>query len=297
MQFKFQDVFVNMTYQTLEATPFAGALGAEISGPDLSQSLDNQAFNDVHQALIDHQVIVFRDQRLTPKQQLAFAKRFGDIHQHPYISGLPNCPEVMPIVKDLTDTHTFGAAWHTDQMFTAKPAMATMLYALEVPPAGGDTLFTNLYLAYDALSNGMKKMLAEVKTYSVGDRFKTAGGKSRKDDYKGTSAMAGQVRNPGNVQTESEHPLIRTHPETGRKALYIGGHAQRFADMTDAESEPLLNFLKQHATRPEFTCRVRWTPGTLTFWDNRCTEHHAIGDYNGHRRVTHRITIQGDTPF
>ena len=96
---------------------------------------------------------------------------------------------------------------------------------------------------------------------------------------------------------ESEHPLVRTHPETGRKALYIGGHAQRFADMTDAESEPLLNFLKQHATRPEFTCRVRWTPGTLTLWDNRCTEHHAIGDYNGHRRVTHRITIQGDTPF
>ena len=286
-----------MTYQTLEAAPFAGAMGAEISGVDLSHPLDNQAFSDVHQALLDHQVIVFRDQDLTPQQQLAFAKRFGGIHQHPYISGLPECPEVMPIVKDPGDTHTFGAAWHTDQMFTAKPAMGTMLYALEVPPAGGDTLFANLYLAYDALSDGMKEMLSRMKTYSVGDRFKTAGGKSRKDDYKGTSAMAGQVRDPGDVQTESEHPLIRTHPETGRKALYIGGHAQRFADMTDAESEPLLNYLKQHATRPEFTCRVRWEPGTLTFWDNRCTEHHAIGDYNGHRRVSHRITIKGDTPF
>lgn len=286
-----------MTYQTIAAHPISGALGAEIEGADLSQPLNNQAFNDIHQALLDHQVIVFRDQKLTPQQQLAFAKRFGGIHHHPYISGLEDCPEVMPIIKEADDTHTFGSGWHTDQMFTEKPAMGTMLYAREVPPAGGDTMFANLYLAYDALSDGMKAMLAGVKSYCVGDKFKQAGGKSRKDDYKGTSAMAGQVRDPGDVQTESEHPLIRTHPETGRKALYIGGHAQRFADMTDAESEPLLNYLKQHATRPEFTCRVRWEPGTLTFWDNRCTEHHAIGDYDGHRREAHRITIQGDAPF
>ena len=286
-----------MPYQTLKAKPIAGAMGAELTGVDLSQPLDNQAFNDVHQALLDHQVIIFRDQALTPRQQLAFAQRFGGIHLHPYIKGLAECPEVMPIIKEETDTHTFGSGWHTDQMFTAKPAMGTVLYTLETPPAGGDTMFANLYLAYDSLSDGMKAMLVEVKTYSVGDKFKQAGGQSRQDNYKGTSAMADQVRDPGDIQTESEHPLVRTHPETGRKALYIGGHAQRFAEMTEAESEPLLNFLKQHATRPEFTCRVRWEPGTLTFWDNRCTEHHAIGDYDGYRRVAHRITIQGDKPF
>jgi len=271
-------------------------MGAEIQGVDLT-ALEDEVFDELYDAWLRHHVVVLRDQEITPDQQLAFALRFGEIHYHPYMKGMDDHPEILEIIKEPGDQYTFGSSWHTDQMFTAKPAMGTMLYALEVPPAGGDTLFANLYLAYDALSDGMKEMLSRMKTYSVGDRFKTAGGKSRKDDYKGTSAMAGQVRDPGDVQTESEHPLIRTHPETGRKALYIGGHAQRFADMTDAESEPLLNYLKQHATRPEFTCRVRWEPGTLTFWDNRCTEHHAIGDYNGHRRVTHRITIKGDTPF
>jgi taurine dioxygenase len=286
-----------MTYETIEVRAFAGALGAEVSGVDLSKPLDNQVFSDIHQALLNNLIIVFRNQNLNPQQQLEFAKYFGGIHFHPYISGLADCPEVMPIIKEASDTHTFGSGWHTDQMFTQKPAMGTMLYVLETPHAGGDTLFANLYLAYEALSDGMKAMLAEVKTYAVGDNFKQAAGKSRKNDYKGTSKMSDQVRDPGDIVTESEHPIVRTHPETGRKALYIGSHAQRFANMTDAESEPLLNFLKAHATRPEFTCRVNWKPGTLTFWDNRCTEHHAIADYDGYRRVAHRITIKGDKPF
>ncbi len=286
-----------MSYEAIEVSPFSGAMGAEIGGVDLSKPLDNQLFDEIHQALLDNLVIVFRDQTLTPEQQLSFARRFGGIHLHPYVKGLEECPEVMPIVKEKEDTRTFGSAWHTDQMFTEKPAMGTMLYAKEVPPAGGDTLYANLYLAYDALSEGMKAMIADVKTYSVGDRFKQSGKQSRKERYKGHAGMAARVKDPGDVKTENEHPLVRTHPETGRKALYIGSHAQRFADMTFEESEPLLNYLKAHATKPEFTCRLGWARGSLAFWDNRCTQHFAIGDYNGHRREMHRITIQGDRPF
>jgi taurine dioxygenase len=286
-----------MANKAIEVHPIAGALGAEISGVDLSKPLDERTFDAVHQALLDHLVIFFRDQTLTPREQLVFARRFGGIHLHPYVKGLPDFPEVMPVIKEVGDTRTFGAAWHTDQMFTAQPAMGTMLYARVVPPVGGDTLYANMYLAYDALSDGMKAMLGKLNTFSVGDRFKQAGGKSRAQRYAGTSKMGEHLKDPGNIQTESAHPLIRTHPETGRKALYIGSHAQRFEHMSDAESTPLLEFLKAHAVRPEFTCRFSWAEGSLAFWDNRCTQHFAIGDYDGHRREMHRVTIAGDVPF
>ena len=286
-----------MGYLTIDVHPLSGALGAEIGSVDLSSPLDERTFDAVHRALLDHLVIFFRDQTLTPGEQLAFARRFGGIHLHPFVKGLPDCPEVMAIIKEKGDTRTFGSAWHSDQMFTAQPAMGTMLYARTVPPVGGDTLYANMYLAYDALSDGMKGMLAKLKTFSVGDKFKQAGGNSRVQRYSGTSKMGELLKDPGNVQTESEHPLIRTHPETGRKALYIGSHAQRFDGMTDAESAPLMAFLKNHAVRPEFTCRFTWREGSLAFWDNRCTQHFAIGDYDGHRREMHRITISGDTPF
>lgn len=286
-----------MGYQTIDVRPIAGALGAEIDGVDLSQPLDERTFDAVHRALLDHLVIFFRDQTLTPREQLVFARRFGGIHLHPFVKGLPDCPEIMPVIKEAGDTRTFGSAWHSDQMFTARPAMGTMLYAKAVPPVGGDTLYANMYMAYDALSDSMKDMLAALKTFSVGGRFKQAGGKSRAQRYAGTSKMGELLKDPGNVQTESAHPLIRTHPETGRKTLYIGSHAQRFERMSDAESAPLLAFLKTHAVRPEFTCRFTWAEGSLAFWDNRCTQHFAIGDYDGHRREMHRITIAGDTPF
>ncbi len=285
-----------MSYQSFDVTPISGALGAEVHGIDLSIPLSKQTFEEVHEALLDNLVIFFRDQDLTPEQQLSFARRFGGIHLHPYMKGLDDHPEVLAIIKEKDDTRTFGASWHVDQMFTEKPAMGAMLYAKELPPAGGDTLYANMYLAYDALSEGMKDMLTNVKTFAVGDRFKRLGGQSRKDVYKGVSVMANHVKDPGDVKTENEHPLVRTHPETGRKALFIGGHVQRFAGMTDEESAPLLNYLKAHTVRPEFTCRFGWKPGSLAFWDNRCTQHFAVGDYNGSRREMHRVTIQGDRP-
>jgi taurine dioxygenase len=281
-----------MTVQDIQATPVAGALGAEISGVDLSQDLDNESFDAIHQALLDHCVIFFKDQDISPEQQLTFAKRFGGIHHHPYMQGMPDHPDIFEILKTETDPHNFGGVWHVDQMFTPKPNMSTILYAKEVPEAGGDTLFANMYAAYDALSDTMKSMLSGLKVLCVGDR---PGKSSRKERYK---ALKGVKMNDEEIGVRSsEHPLIRTHPETGRKSLFIGAHVENIVGMTKEESDPILNFLRAHAIKPEFTCRFQWDDGSLAMWDNRCTQHNAIDDYAGHRRRMHRITVAGDAPF
>ena len=286
----------NSHYRTISTRRIAGALGAEIAGVDLSHDLSDAVLAEIRAALLDHQVIVFRNQTLTPDRQLSFARRWGEIHLHPFMQGMADYPEILEIIKTPDDKKNFGGSWHTDQMFSPQPAMGTMLYALEVPSAGGDTMFTNQYLAYESLSDGMKSMIADLHTVCVGDNFKQHGGQSRAQRYAGQMGHM-KVKDPGNVQTTSVHPLVRTHPETGRKALYIGGHVQNFDGMTDAESEPLIAFLKRHSIRPEFTVRVRWESGTLTFWDNRCTQHFAINDYPAETRFMRRITICGDTPF
>ena len=281
-------------FETITVTPIAGALGAEIGGVDLSQPLDDRVFGEIQRAWLENNVVFFRDQDMTPQQYLAFAKRWGDIHLHPYMKGLDDMPEIFEIIKKEGDTLNFGNRWHSDQMFCPEPAKATMLYAKETPDYGGDTMFSNLYLAYENLSDGMKAMLAKLKTFNSGDA--KYGGKSRAERYAQGGSMADKVR-PPNEDIDSEHPLIRTHPETGRKALYIGSHTRRFADMTEEESEPLRKFLMAQARRPEFTCRFDWKPGSLAIWDNRCCQHYAVNDYHGQRRRMHRITIKGDTPF
>jgi taurine dioxygenase len=278
------------TYRHISVHPIAGSMGAEIRGADLA-NLSDEVFAEVKSAWLECQVAIFRDQKITPEQQIALAHRFGEIHHHPFMQGMDEYPDILEIVKEPTDNYTFGASWHTDQMFNPKPAMATMLYAHETPTAGGDTMFANMYDAYDALSDGMKAMLADVKTWCVGSKRG-----SRSDRYSSNAAMATKVKDPGDLQTESAHPLFRTHPETGRKGLFIGGHVQRLDGFTDAESEPLVKYLKAHAIRPEFTCRVSWKPGTLTLWDNRCVQHYAVPDYNERRRM-HRITVAGDVPY
>jgi taurine dioxygenase len=285
----------NAPYRTIEVTKIAGSMGAEIDGVDLSKDLDEATMADIRSALLDNLVIFFRDQKLTPDTQLAFARRWGEIHLHPFMEGMPSHPEVLEIAKRPTDTKNFGGSWHSDQMFSPKPAMGTILYAKEVPSAGGDTIFANLYLAYESLSAGMRRMLDGLRAVSIGDHFKGHDGKSRQDFYAGKLGM--KIRDPGNEQTTSVHPLVRTHPETGRKALYIGGHVHAFEDMTEAESQPLIDFLMDHSTRPEFTCRFRWQTGSLAFWDNRCTQHFAVNDYPAQTRIMHRITVCGDTPF
>jgi len=286
----------NTQYQHISTHRIAGSLGAEIEGVDLSKDLPDEVMTEIRAALLDNLVICFRNQSITPEQQLAFAHRWGDIHLHPFMEGMADHPEILAVIKRPTDKKNFGGSWHTDQMFSPSPAMGTMLYAKEVPSAGGDTMFTNQYLAYEALSDGMKRIADQLRTVCVGDNFRAANGLSRKERYaRQMSEM--KVKDPGNVQTTSVHPLVRTHPETGRKALYIGGHVQHFDGMTEEESDPLINYFKQHSIRPEFTCRFRWETGSLIFWDNRCTQHFAINDYPAETRIMHRITIAGDQPF
>ena len=271
----------------MEVLPISGAIGAEIFGVDLA-SLDQETFGALHKALLDFGVISIHDQSLTPDQQIAFARRWGDIHDHPYLSGIDGHPEIIEIVKEAGEPNRFGAHWHTDQVFTKAPAMATMLLAREVPPVGGDTLFTDLYAAYDALSDGMKRLVSRLGTVNVYDKGTM---RSRR--------MGAKVLEPEKAAEAAVHPLVRVHPETGRRALYLNDTRimGRFDGMTEAESRPLLDYLLSHATRPEFTCRVRWRPGTLGIWDNRRLMHLALDDYRGHRRVMHRITIKGTPPI
>ncbi len=281
----------------IQIRPIAGSLGAEVSGVDLS-ALDAETFAAIHRVLLDHQAIFFHDQDLTPEQFLAFGKRWGGIHFYPYMKGLDGHPEIFELVKEEGQKRVFGNRWHSDQMYIPIPAKATILYAKQVPPVGGDTIFANGYAAYGALSDGMKAMLAGIRSFNNGENKARYGGLSRAEWYKSTGqgGMSDKLHDGGapDADVVAEHPVIRTHPETGRKALYIGDQTERFAGMTLEESKPLLDYLMAHARRPEFTCRFRWRVGSLALWDNRCTMHYAVADYPGQRRVMHRLTIKGD---
>jgi taurine dioxygenase len=282
-------------YRTIQTHRISGSLGAEITGVDLSQPIDDAVLAEIRAALLENLVIFFRDQNMTPATLLDFARRWGPIHMHPFIAGMPDYPEVLELVKKPTDKRNFGGDWHTDQMFAPEPALGTMLWAKQVPQAGGDTMFSNQYLAYESLSDGMKRMIANVKGICVGDKKK--GGVSRLAHNAATISSMTTLQPPKDLQTTSAHPLVRTHPETGRKSLYIGGHVHGLEDMTEEESQPLIKYLYNHATQPAFTCRFRWEKGSLAFWDNRCTQHFAINDYPAETRVMHRVTIRGDKPF
>ncbi|MFT5448622.1 MAG: taurine dioxygenase [Gammaproteobacteria bacterium] len=272
---------------TIEILPLAGVIGAEIRGVDVG-TIDDAIFAVVHQALLDHGVIVLRDQDITPAQQIAFAKRWNGLHTHPYLAGLPEHPELIEIVKEPEEEGGFGAHWHTDQIFTPAPSMATMLYAKVVPTAGGDTLFASMRAAYEALSDGMKAMLRDVRTFSRYNKTAKRSGK-----------MSNKVTELDTPSDPAVHPLIRVHPETGQPGLYINDmeNMPHLDGMTVDESGPIINYLMRHATRAEFTCRVRWEVGSLGIWDNRQVMHMALNDYPGQRRVMHRLTIKGDVPF
>ena len=270
----------------LDIRPLTGGMGAEIHGVDLSRHMDDHGFRAINQVLLDHGVIFFRDQKITPAQQMAFAKHWGDVHLHPHMPCLPDHPGLIEIVKKEDDTTVFGEYWHTDQMFTPTPARVTILYAKQVPPVGGDTLFANLHMAYDELSDGMKAMIANLRTISIYDKKK-----------KRPAAMAPTA--PDVDAEPAEHPLVRQHPETGRKALYLChiGITRQIVGMSEEESLPLLTYLINHATKPEFTCRFRWEAGSMAVWDNRRALHYPVNDYYGYRRVMHRITIEGERTF
>jgi taurine dioxygenase len=278
-----------MAANTLDVRPVAGAIGAEILGIDLAHDLGDETIAAIRKAWLRHCVIFFRDQVLPPAQFLKFARRFGEVVEYPFINGIEGFPEITPVIKLEHEKVNFGGLWHSDTAYLDRPPMATMLIAREVPPFGGDTLFANMYLAYESLSDGMKRMLDGL--VAVNSSAKADVTRTREDRVRDSA------KDDAKKQYSAEHPVVRTHPETGRKALYInGGHTVRFKDMTEAESAPLLLFLLQHATRPEFTCRFRWSVGSIALWDNRCAQHNPVNDYHGYRRVMHRVTLAGDRP-
>jgi len=274
-----------MSYRHIDVQPIAGAIGAEIAGVDFSRDLADEVVAEIRRAWLEHLVVFFRDQDITPAQQVALAERFGEPVEYPFVQGLADFPVITPIVKLPEETVNFGGLWHTDTTYQQRPPMATMLYALEVPPCGGDTLFANCYLAYETLSDGLKALLDPLTGVFSSH-------KGRVVDTR--AARVKDAPKEPNVARIAEHPVVRVHPETGRKSLYVSfAHTTCFKGWTEAESTPLLDYLFEHQTRPEFTCRFRWAPGSIAFWDNRCALHNPINDYHGHKRVLHRITFAG----
>ncbi len=275
--------------QRLEVHPVAGALGAEITGVDLGRELSSETVAAIRRAWLEHLVIFVRDQPLPPARFLAFARCFGEPIEYPFVKGLPDYPEIIPVLKLESEKVNFGGVWHSDTTYLDVPPMASMLVAREVPPAGGDTLFANMYLAYETLSDGMQRLLAPLR--AVASSSKADASRTREDRLKDSA------RTDAREEYVATHPVVRVHPETGRRALYVNvAHTVRFEGMTVEESAPILGYLFEHLTRPELTCRFRWQPGSLAFWDNRCAQHNAINDYHGHRRSMHRITLAGDKP-
>jgi taurine dioxygenase len=268
--------------------PIAGAIGAEIFNVDLA-NLDDDQVSVIRDAWLRYLVIFFRDQNLTPAQLIAFARRIGEPIEYPFLQGLDGFPEITPVVKLEHERVNFGGIWHSDTAYLERPPMGSMLLAREVPPQGGDTLFANMYLAYESLSLGMRRLLDGLTGVNSSARADVS--KTRED------RMKDGAREDAARDYEALHPVVRTHPETGRKALYVNrGHTARFAGMSEPESAPLLDFLFEHQTRPEFTCRFRWEVGSLALWDNRCAQHYPLNDYHGYRRVMHRVTLAGDRP-
>jgi taurine dioxygenase len=275
----------------LDVRPMTGVLGAEIRGVDLGSDLSDGQIAAIRGALVDHQVIVFRDQELSMAQQLAFGRRFGELDTHPFVHGNAEYPEILDVVTEPDDRLNFGGGWHTDVTFLPEPDLGSILYAVEVPPSGGDTLFASQLAAYDALSDTMKSMIDGLVAVHTAAHQYGEGGVS-------TMAKAMRTRNAELAGAQVEHPVVRTHPESGRKGLYVNrAFTTSIRGLTGEESRAMLTFLFRHGVKEAFTCRLAWEPGTLAMWDNRSVQHYALHDYVGHRRAMRRITVKGDRPF
>ena len=277
-----------MRNSQIEVRPIAGTIGAEIHNVDVSQELDEATIGDIRKALLDHCVIFFRDQKLDAERHKAFTRRFGKIFIHPNYKGMQADAEIITITREPGDKKIVGEEWHADTTMMPEPPMGAILYGVEVPPYGGDTLFANQAQAYEALSEGMKKMLAGVK--AIHSDRKVAGPAANKNAFRAT-----KVREDADWrETVSVHPVVVAHPETGRKQLFVNAsYTVGFEGMTEEESKPLLDYLLDHGHRPEFTCRFRWATGSIAFWDNRVCKHLAIHDAGPFRRVMRRTQIAG----
>jgi taurine dioxygenase len=272
-----------MTYQAIRVEKLTPIIGAEVHGVDLSKPLDERTFKEIHEALTENQVIFFRDQHLTPDQQKAFGRLFGELHMHPAAPReLEGHPEILVIHADEKSKHVAGEVWHTDVSCDLEPPMGSVLYMHELPPVGGDTLFASMYAAYDALSEPMKRFLEPLTAMHEGEHV-----------YRGRYGIDDQ----GKTFPKAEHPVVRTHPVSGKKGLYVNsGFTTKIVQLKRPESDALLQFLNSHIETPEFHCRFRWQVNSIAFWDNRCVQHHAMWDYYPQRRHGHRVTIKGDRP-
>jgi taurine dioxygenase len=281
-----------MRNSCIDVRPIAGALGAELSGISIGDELDDATIAEIRQALNHYCVIFFRDQQLDAARHKAFARRFGDIFIHPNYQGVGDDDEIVMVRREPGDQHIVGEEWHADTTMVRAPPMGAILHAIEVPPHGGDTCFANQYLAYDTLSDGMKRMLAGLR--AVHSDRKVAGPQAGRNAHRSTEVREDDAWR----ETVNTHPVVRTHPETGKRLLFVNhSYTVGFEGMTEAESRPLLDYLLDHGHRAEFTCRFRWETGSVAFWDNRSVKHLAIHDAGPHRRLMRRVQIAGDAVY
>jgi taurine dioxygenase len=275
----------------MEIQRIAGALGGEISGVDLRQPLSESLAAQVRAALLQHKVIFFREQALSPAQFLRFARAFGTPLEYPFVKGIDGFPEIIEVKKLEHEQVNFGGVWHSDTTYLKAPPMGTILMAKEIPPYGGDTMFANQAVAYEALSDTMKRLLEGLR--GISSAAKADISKTREDRIKTDGRADGAPRD-----FTASHPIVRTHPETGEKTLYLNvAHTVGIEGLTEAESAPLLRLLFEHQVKPEFTCRFAWRPDSIAFWDNRAAMHNPVNDYHGFRRVMQRITLAGTEPY
>ena len=265
-----------------------------MGGVDLARDLDDEIVAEMRRAILDHQVLFFRGQRLTPEQQVAFSRRFGPYSPVPFIEAVTDHPEVIAVVREASERqhYTFGSLWHSDFSFLPEPPFASILHALEVPPYGGDTIWANQQLAYDSLSDGMRTMLGGLQGVHSAASAYSPKMQALHDTFTGMT-----VRTSDDADRSQLHPVVRTHPETGRPSLFANAQYTIGLDgFAGVESKPILDFLFEHSVQPAFTCRWRWEVGDVAMWDNRCLQHMAMADFTGYRRFMHRTTVAGDRP-
>ena len=278
-------------YNLIKATPLSREVGAEISGVDIAGGISDTQFAEIRQAYSNYGVIFFRDQEITPDQHIEFARRWGEINVNRFFQKVDTHPLIAEVRKEANQKKNIGSSWHTDHSYDQIPAMGSILYAREVPTLGGDTLFSSMYAAYEALSDGMKKMLRGLRAehssrHAFGDQAYVD---TDMDD------LGGRLGNTAEATQDAVHPVIIRHPLSGRPALYVNGDfTVKFEGWSQQESQPLLDFLYQRARQNEFTCRFKWQKGSMAIWDNRATHHCALNDYQGEARLMHRITIEGE---
>ena len=271
----------------IEVVPVSGGVGVEVHNVDIKSGIDAGTFDELRAAFVEHGLIFLRDQDITPDEHIAFAERWGQININRFFPRLDGYDQIATVTKEPDQTTNIGGGWHTDHSYDHVPAMGSILIARETPPVGGDTLFACMYTAYDTLSDGLKQTLEDMKAvHSSRHVF------GEQSSYRDT--MKDRFSNPEDATQDAVHPVVITHPESGRKALYVNpGFTLHFDGWTAAESKPLLDYLYAHAVQLEHTTRFQWAPGSIAFWDNRCTWHYALNDYHGTRREMHRITVEG----